>query len=344
MSLKVLASRSTQDIVKWTRALVPPLLPKFHKGQLGRILVFGGEFNGAVYFAADAAAKTGADLVHVVCTRDVAQVIKSYSPDLMVHPWLVDQGEKPEGQSEQQVIDSKVMPKVGPLLDKIDVVAIGSGLGRELLNLQTAETVIKEVIKRKLPIVMDADSLFLLSLKPQLIQGYDKAILTPNVMEFKRIFEKLDKDGYKPSKDPKDPSLAIKLSKLLGGVTIVQKGPADIIARNDDYLINDSPGSNRRCGGQGDTLSGALSVFVGWGEKYKANLWDHSLNGGAGGEEIDEKWIPLLAAFAGGSIVRRSSLLAFNEKKRSMQASDLHKQIPTAFEQIFGPSTLDVQL
>lgn len=30
----------------------------------------------------------GADLSHVFCTRDAALVIKSYSPDLIVHPVL----------------------------------------------------------------------------------------------------------------------------------------------------------------------------------------------------------------------------------------------------------------
>lgn len=30
----------------------------------------------------------GADLVHVFCPEDAAQVIKSYSPELIVHPLL----------------------------------------------------------------------------------------------------------------------------------------------------------------------------------------------------------------------------------------------------------------
>ena len=61
-----------------------------HKGQCGRICIFGGciMYTGAPYFSAITALKTGADLVHVFCEREAGQVIKSYSPELIVHPVL----------------------------------------------------------------------------------------------------------------------------------------------------------------------------------------------------------------------------------------------------------------
>ena len=43
---------------------------------------------GAPYFAAISGLKTGADLVHVFCEQQAGQVIKSYSPELIVHPVL----------------------------------------------------------------------------------------------------------------------------------------------------------------------------------------------------------------------------------------------------------------
>ena len=45
-------------------------------------------YTGAPYFSAITALKTGADLVHVFCEREAGQVIKSYSPELIVHPVL----------------------------------------------------------------------------------------------------------------------------------------------------------------------------------------------------------------------------------------------------------------
>ena len=50
--------------------------------------VFTLHISGAPYFAAISALKTGADLVHVMCEQDAGQVIKAYSPELIVHPIL----------------------------------------------------------------------------------------------------------------------------------------------------------------------------------------------------------------------------------------------------------------
>lgn len=45
-------------------------------------------YTGAPFFAAISALKAGADLVHVMCEQEAGQVIKSYSPELIVHPIL----------------------------------------------------------------------------------------------------------------------------------------------------------------------------------------------------------------------------------------------------------------
>lgn len=45
--------------------------------------------------------QVGGDLSHVFCTEGAATVIKSYSPELIVHPYLPDSN----GEDDQQVID-----------------------------------------------------------------------------------------------------------------------------------------------------------------------------------------------------------------------------------------------
>ena len=72
------------------KSIVPRLTQQLHKGECGRIAVFGGcvLYTGAPYFAAIAALKAGADLVHVFCEKGAGTVIKSYSPELIVHPVL----------------------------------------------------------------------------------------------------------------------------------------------------------------------------------------------------------------------------------------------------------------
>lgn len=73
-------SPTTKDILLKIRKMVPPMLEKFHKGdvtilyielrltnvgQMGRVAVIGGseDYTGAPYFSAMASAKLGADMV-----------------------------------------------------------------------------------------------------------------------------------------------------------------------------------------------------------------------------------------------------------------------------------------
>ena len=75
-------------------------------------------YTGAPYFAAFSALKVGADLVHVFCEREAGQVIKSYSPELIVHP----------------VLDTEyVMEEIDQWLPRFHCVVIGKALIIEVL-------------------------------------------------------------------------------------------------------------------------------------------------------------------------------------------------------------------
>lgn len=79
------------QLLQLFRRVVPPLTFDTYKGQAGRIGVVGGceEYTGAPIFSSMTALRTGAELVHVFCTKNAAIPIKSFSPDLIVHPILV---------------------------------------------------------------------------------------------------------------------------------------------------------------------------------------------------------------------------------------------------------------
>jgi ATP-dependent NAD(P)H-hydrate dehydratase len=81
---------SRAALIEEIRAFIPPLAQHLHKGASGKLGVFGGsaEYTGAPYFVAISALRTGADLAHVVCTQAAATAIKSYCPDVIVHPLL----------------------------------------------------------------------------------------------------------------------------------------------------------------------------------------------------------------------------------------------------------------
>lgn len=55
-----------------------------------------------------------------------------------------------------------------------------------------------------------------------------------------------------------------KLSQALGNITIVQKGPQDILSNGHRTLVVDNQAGLKRCGGQGDILSGMLGTFLAW--------------------------------------------------------------------------------
>lgn len=75
--------------------------------------------------------------------------------------------------------------------------------------------------------------------------------------------------GVDSSDESTSNELAGKLSRALGGVTILQKGASDRITNGQELLVNDELGSARRCGGQGDVLSGIVGAYLAWGKNYE---------------------------------------------------------------------------
>ena len=106
-----------ESILEAIKQAIPPLVETKYKGQAGRIGVVGGskEYTGAPYFAAISALKVGCDLSHVFCTSAASPVIKSYSPELIVHPLL----------DEVDALNEFLQ-----WLPRLHVLVVGPGLGR----------------------------------------------------------------------------------------------------------------------------------------------------------------------------------------------------------------------
>ncbi|KAF3204173.1 hypothetical protein TWF679_009915 [Orbilia oligospora] len=324
----------TKEILFQARKIIPPLLEKFHKGQMGRVAVIGGceDYTGAPFFSANASALLGADLSHIICEPNAAGVIKTYSPNLMVHPYMLQSNHLPPDSKENAESLSK---RIIGMLDRLHVIVVGPGLGRDELMLKTAGIVVKEARERGMGIVIDADGLLLISSTPSLIRNYKNAILTPNVVEFSRLCKALNVDS---STSPT--TACARLAKELGGVTIIQKGKQDTISNGTDTITCDVPGGLKRSGGQGDTLTGCLGTFLAWKKAYKEGLWnddDDDIVGSESGDgkKLGEEELMRLVAFAGSAVTRTCSSLAFKERGRAMQASDLQGHIQRAFQMLF---------
>lgn len=321
------------------KRLIPPLDGSLHKGQSGRIGVLGGaqDYTGAPFFAAISAFRVGCDLSHVICAPTAAPAIKSYAPDLIVHPILAP----PSSPSSSP---DAVKSELQSLLSRLHALIIGPGLGREPYMLDYAKLALAIAKERGMFLVLDADALWMVGQDLSLVRGYRRAVLTPNVMEFKRLSEQVQID---PSTDPT--RVASLLSQKLGGLTVLQKGATDVIATNtlgageEDRAKSQVPqgereqelvvtvdvqGGYKRCGGQGDILSGSVGAFLAWGKCFEERAF--------GDQTIPPTSLPILAATAGSLVTRTVSRRGFEKMGRAMLTEDLVPEIGKAFEEVFG--------
>ncbi|KAH8717441.1 ATP-dependent (S)-NAD(P)H-hydrate dehydratase [Beauveria bassiana] len=325
-------SATTTAVLSKVRRMIPPMLEKFHKGQLGRVAVIGGsqDYTGAPYFSAMASARLGCDMSHVICTPAAGAVIKTYSPNLMVHPLMRQSSSEANDSavSKESTGADKIASPIVDMLARLHVLVIGPGLGRDPLMLDTVEHVIRAAKAKDIPIVLDADALQLVQRDLCLIKGYSQAVLTPNVVEFDRLWKAV---GIDDSRSESETQRVEALANALGGVTIIQKGQQDHISNGKVSLTNDIQGGRKRSGGQGDTLTGSVATFLAWRKAYLDELWKDTET-----TRLDKEEMIGLAAFGGSAITRECSRIAFSKRGRSLQASDLTDEIHSAFMRLFG--------
>lgn len=332
-SKSLMESLSQGDAYQIINAITPPLDPGRHKGQAGKIAVIGGcrEYTGAPYFAAISALKIGADLSHVFCTQDAATVIKSYSPELIVHPVLEESYNIKFDEKES--VRKKVLEDVKKWIERFDCLVVGPGLGRDPFLLECVADIIQLARQGNTPIVIDGDGLFLVTNNPELVAGYPLAILTPNVNEHKRLVQKvMEQDlnlvGGKHGIDDKDAPQQLQiLAGRMGGLTILQKGKVDLISDGNTVYGVSMFGSPRRCGGQGDILSGSVAVFSSWARQGRASNKD------------DKKFRfssnpVILGAIAGSVLMRKAASLAFEQHKRSTVTTNIIEVLGNSMEDI----------
>lgn len=205
---------------------------------------------------------------------------------------------------------AQVAAQIIPMLDRLHVLVIGPGLGRDPIMQETCAKVIAAAREKGIPMVLDADALLLVAKDPSLIKGYNNAVVTPNVVEFARLTKALgvDEQVEKAEKTAGETAKVEALAKALGGVMVVQKGGHDYLSDGNVTLTVDLKGGLKRSGGQGDTLTGSIATFLGWRAAYLDDLWDH-------GNPLKKEELMGLAVFGGAAITRvsyamPSSLLA----------------------------------
>ena len=169
---------------------------------------------------------------------------------------------------------------------------------------ETAARVIEAAKRKRIPVVMDADALLIIQREPNLVKGWDEVILTPNMVEFAKLWNSNPSPSLHSGGEETDLDKVMGMANQLWGPTVVKKGMKDYISNgtSEGTAIVDLEGGPKRSGGQGDTLTGAIATFLGWRRAYLDGLWDTHERG----EKMGEGETLFLAAYAGAAVTRVS--------------------------------------
>ena len=207
-----------------------------HKGDFGHLLLVGGGpgMPGAVRLAGEAALRSGTGRVSVATHPSHAAAISTGRPELMCH--AVDK-----------------LSDLKPLLDKVDTLAIGPGLGTD----QWGRGLFDEIVKSDLPTVVDADALNLLA---DAALRRDNWILTPHPGEAARLL------GTTAGAIQENRLSAIdELSNKYGG-TVVLKGAGSLVSsQGGSPWISTAGNPGMASPGMGDVLTGVVAAFLAQG-------------------------------------------------------------------------------
>ena len=205
-----------------------------YKTQYGRVGIIAGSpgFTGAAVLCASGALRGGAGLVTVYAPEDIQPILAiKMPPEIMVHPV----------KSYAEVLD-----------EKLDVLAVGHGLGQE-----RAGAILQLIEHFAGPMVLDADGL-------NIVAEHDAGILnrcagprllTPHPGEMARLFPE--------SKGLTRSETATQFTAQ-HPVTLLLKGSRTIIHEHGkpaSYNTTGNPGMGT--GGMGDVLTGVCAALIG---------------------------------------------------------------------------------
>lgn len=218
------------------RSLLPKRRPDGHKGDFGKVYIYGGctGYTGAPVFAGEAAVRTGSGLVFVGVPEEVYPIIAARCRCAMAHPV------RPEDLLER--------------MRGCDAVLLGPGLGREP---RTEQAVCSLLSSLQLPVVLDADGINAAAAHIHVLtQRLHPTVVTPHEGEFLRL-------GGDLSAGREEAAAAfVRRCRCI----LVLKGPGTIVAAPDGRLWRCPTGNSGMAkGGSGDVLAGMILSLTGQG-------------------------------------------------------------------------------
>jgi NAD(P)H-hydrate epimerase len=225
-----------------TKSYVQSLLKKrkkfSHKGTYGHALLVSGSKGkmGAAVLATKAALHSGAGLVTTFVPQCGYDIIQTSCPEAMC------------------LISSEYDYLVGELdLSNYQSIGIGPGIGTQP---GTSELVLKIIQQAACPLVIDADSLNILSQNPDWLKLLPKnSILTPHQKEFDRLFGS-SISAYDRLQQQ------IEHSKAHSIFILVKGAHSSLSTPSGEVFFNSTGNPGMAKGGSGDMLTGMITSIL----------------------------------------------------------------------------------
>ena len=270
----------------------------FKKYNFGLLIVIGGSdfYSGSPALAAMAAFRSGVGMVRIIAPKRAADIIASFSPNLAAYPL------------EGKWLTKKHLPILFEMTESAKLVAegkvavvIGGGMGR---TKETQEAIIEYLSKIDVPVVIDADAIYAVAKKPEIIPG-KKFLFTPHAYEFFVL------TGRKVYQLPLEEQIKIAREEAERLKTVILlKGKPDIVTNGKEVALCEAGSPYMAVGGTGDTLAGICGALM--------------------ARKID----PFLAAKAGIYLNGRAGEIAAQKFKDGLTATDVIEAIPEVLKEI----------
>ncbi len=262
-----------------------------HKGENGRVLVVGGgPFFGAPVLSGLAALRTGADLVYIASPKQSAGIISGYSPNFIVYP-LVNN----DKLTKDDVLD------IIKNTERADSVVVGPGLGTAQETMQAIPMVVSEILRMGRSLVLDADGLKAMTNYHDILK-HSPTVITPHCGEFEMFTGKGLPDDVDKRKE-----IVTSWAKALD-ITIVLKGPVDIISDGKSTKLNIVHNEAMTVVGPGDVLAGVIGAL------------------------LSKKATPFNAARIAAFLNGEAGNYAFSTKSYGLLATDVIEEIPSVLK------------
>ena len=243
--------------------ILPDRDPWAHKGSFGKILLLCGSlgYTGAAALAAMGALRSGAGLVYLGVPECIYAIEAVKLTEAIVFPLPNVDGKFSECAWET----------VAPMLERMDAVLIGPGMGQSSGTLALTKAVLECFAG---PVILDADGINVMAGNMDILrERTGPLILTPHSGEFARLAGPIG-----PDRETAARSLALDL-----GAVVLLKGHETLITDGTVCYRNTTGNPGMAVGGSGDVLAGMIASLCGQSipalEAAACGAWLHGAAG-----------------------------------------------------------------